>query len=74
MIALGDGRDNKRDVVVVTGASAGVGRATVQAFARRGAQIGLLARGADGAGGRARRRGSIRRHSADYCHRCIASR
>jgi len=51
MIALGDGRDNKRDVVVVTGASAGVGRATVQAFARRGAQIGLLARGADGLAG-----------------------
>lgn len=36
------------EVVVVTGASAGVGRATVQAFARRGARIGLLARGKDG--------------------------
>lgn len=36
------------DVVVVTGASAGVGRATVRAFARRGARIGLLARGRDG--------------------------
>jgi short-subunit dehydrogenase len=35
-------------VVVVTGASAGVGRATVRAFARRGAYIGLLARGRDG--------------------------
>ena len=32
-------------VVVVTGASAGVGRATVRAFARRGARVGLLARG-----------------------------
>ena len=36
------------EVVVITGASAGVGRATVQAFARRGACIGLLARGRDG--------------------------
>ncbi len=36
------------EVVVVTGASAGVGRAVVQAFARRGAHIGLLARGHDG--------------------------
>jgi len=37
-----------RHVVVITGASAGVGRATVRAFARRGAHIGLLARGIDG--------------------------
>ncbi len=34
-------------VVVVTGARAGVGRATVRAFARRGARIGLVARGRD---------------------------
>src|SRR5215208_4311614 len=33
------------EVVVITGASAGVGRATALAFARRGARIGLLARG-----------------------------
>jgi short-subunit dehydrogenase len=31
-------------VVVITGASAGVGRATVRAFARRGVSIGLIAR------------------------------
>ena len=35
-------------VVVITGASAGVGRATARAFARRGAHIGLLARGREG--------------------------
>ncbi|HLX58272.1 MAG TPA: SDR family oxidoreductase [Ktedonobacteraceae bacterium] len=38
----------KPEVVVVTGASAGVGRAIVQAFAKRGACIGLLARGHKG--------------------------
>src|SRR4051812_26690960 len=37
-----------RSVVVITGASAGVGRAAVRAFAREGADIGLLARGIDG--------------------------
>ena len=36
------------EVIVVTGASAGLGRAIVRAFAREGAHIGLLARGQDG--------------------------
>ncbi len=36
------------EVVVVTGASAGLGRAIARAFAREGAHIGLLARGRDG--------------------------
>jgi NAD(P)-dependent dehydrogenase (short-subunit alcohol dehydrogenase family) len=36
------------EVVMITGASAGVGRATAIAFARRGARIGLLARGRAG--------------------------
>src|ERR1051326_2721781 len=35
-------------VVVITGASAGVGRATARAFAAQGAHIGLIARGKDG--------------------------
>ncbi len=38
-------------VVMITGASAGVGRATAVAFAKRGAWIGLLARGAAGLDG-----------------------
>src|ERR1044072_2691490 len=38
----------KPEVVIITGASAGVGRATARAFAREGAYIGLLARGRDG--------------------------
>ena len=35
-------------VIVITGASAGIGRATAQRFARDGARIGLIARGIDG--------------------------
>src|SRR5205807_6649114 len=42
------GAHTMKQVVVITGASAGVGRATVRAFARQGADIGLLARGVDG--------------------------
>ncbi len=38
----------KAEVVVVTGASGGVGRAIAHAFAKRGAHVGLLARGERG--------------------------
>jgi short-subunit dehydrogenase len=38
----------KSEVVVVTGASGGVGRAVAHAFAKRGAHVGLLARGERG--------------------------
>lgn len=38
----------KGKVVVVTGASAGVGRATASAFAKRGARVALIARGKEG--------------------------
>lgn len=44
----------KAQVVVVTGASAGVGRAAVHEFARRGAHIALLARGRQGLNATAR--------------------
>jgi NAD(P)-dependent dehydrogenase (short-subunit alcohol dehydrogenase family) len=39
---------SKAEVVVVTGASAGLGRAIVREFAKRGAHVGLMARGRDG--------------------------
>ncbi len=35
----------QQEIVVITGASAGVGRATARAFAKRGAKLALLARG-----------------------------
>ncbi len=41
-------RNQKPQVVVITGASAGVGRATVREFARNGAHLALVARGRDG--------------------------
>ena len=37
-----------QETVVITGASAGVGRATAQLFGRRRAKVGLIARGRDG--------------------------
>jgi NAD(P)-dependent dehydrogenase (short-subunit alcohol dehydrogenase family) len=41
-------RTNQAKTVVITGASAGVGRATVRKFAANGYNIGLVARGEDG--------------------------
>jgi short-subunit dehydrogenase len=38
----------RSEVVAITGASAGLGRATVREFAKRGARLGLVARGHDG--------------------------
>ena len=47
----GNGRaraTHRPETVVITGASAGLGRATARAFAAHGARIGLIARGVDG--------------------------
>ena len=51
--SLSRGKGNT-EVVVVTGASAGVGRAIAREFARHGAKVGLLARSQDGLDGAAR--------------------
>ena len=53
MKSLRRGKGNS-EVVVVTGASAGVGRAIAREFARHGARVGLLARSQDGLDGAAR--------------------
>ncbi len=39
---------NNKDVVVITGASAGVGRAAAKKFAAEGCSVGLIARGKEG--------------------------
>lgn len=45
---------DRNEVVVITGASAGVGRATAWEFAKRGASVALIARGQDGLEGACR--------------------
>ncbi len=48
------GNGHANQVVVVTGASGGIGRATALAFGARGAKVALLARGEEGLAGAAR--------------------
>lgn len=44
----GQNKSKSKGVVLITGASAGVGRACVRAFAQKGYDVALLARGPDG--------------------------
>jgi NAD(P)-dependent dehydrogenase (short-subunit alcohol dehydrogenase family) len=44
----------EQQTVVITGASAGIGRATARLFGERGASVGLIARGQEGLNGAAR--------------------
>ena len=46
-----DGESAKKGVAVVTGGSAGLGRATARAFAAAGYDVAVLARGEDGLAG-----------------------
>lgn len=47
-VARNGADEKKRRVVVVTGASAGLGRSIVREFARKGADVALIARGVEG--------------------------
>jgi short-subunit dehydrogenase len=46
--AMGCDEDNREKTVVITGASAGIGRAAVRRFAEAGYNVALIAGGRDG--------------------------
>jgi NAD(P)-dependent dehydrogenase (short-subunit alcohol dehydrogenase family) len=54
MLDKRDGTGKRPEVVVITGASSGIGRATARRFAQDGARIALLARGIEGLEGACR--------------------
>ena len=70
--AIGHATGSRMTVVVITGATAGVGRATAWRFADEGASIALIARGADGLAATAReveqRGGRALTIAADVAH------
>ena len=52
---------HSKKIVVVTGASAGLGRAIVREFAKRGDDVALIARGVEGLEGAKKGSGVLRR-------------
>jgi short-subunit dehydrogenase len=65
---MAQNRSDRRSkgTIVITGASAGVGRATARAFARKGYDVALLARGEDGLQGAKREVEQYGRKAAYY--------
>ena len=61
----------KNKVVVITGASSGVGRACARAFAQKGYDVGLIARGIDGLKGAKEEVEALGRR-AEYCQVDVA--
>ena len=62
------------NVVVVTGASAGVGRATARLFAKKGADVALIARGIDALNAAKREVEALGRRVLGHSGRCFRRR
>lgn len=61
-----DDQESRKGVVVITGASAGVGRACARAFAQKGYDVALLARGQEGLEGAKKEVESLGRKAVYY--------
>lgn len=61
-----DDQESRKGVVVITGASAGVGRACARAFAQKGYDVALLARGQEGLEGAKKEVESLGRQAVYY--------